>query len=61
MSRDVLNPGLAAGAESGGRIWVREDFLRAITGNSATQETMQAIADQRLAHAGSIEPVDGNY
>jgi Cyclic nucleotide-binding domain/Major Facilitator Superfamily len=46
-----------------GTLWRlrREDFLRAITGNSATQETMQAIADQRLAHAGSIGPVDGNY
>jgi Cyclic nucleotide-binding domain/Major Facilitator Superfamily len=46
-----------------GTLWRlrREDFLRAVTGNSITQETIQAIADQRLAHAGSIGPVDGNY
>jgi hypothetical protein len=46
-----------------GTLWRlrREDFLRAVTGNSTTQETIQAIADQRLAHAGSIGPVDGNY
>lgn len=38
----------------------REDFLSAITGNSATEEVMKAIADQRLAHAGRIGlPHDG--
>jgi len=46
-----------------GTLWRlrREDFLRAITGNSTTQETIKAIADQRLADAGSIGPVDGAY
>ena len=46
-----------------GTLWRlrRDDFLSAITGNSTTQETIQAIADQRLAHAGSLGPVDGNY
>jgi CRP-like cAMP-binding protein len=46
-----------------GTLWRprRKDFLRAITGNSTTQETIKAIADQRLADAGSIGPVDGGY
>jgi predicted MFS family arabinose efflux permease len=46
-----------------GTLWRlrRDDFLSAITGNSTTRETIQAIADQRLAHAGSLGPVDGNY
>lgn len=46
-----------------GTLWRlrREDFLRAITGNSATQATIRAIADHRLADAGSIGPVDGGY
>jgi hypothetical protein len=39
-----------------GTLWRlrREDFLSAITGNSTTKESIKAIADQRLAHAGSI-------
>lgn len=43
-----------------GTLWRlrREDFLRAITGNSTTQTAMRAIADQRLVHAGNIEPSD---
>ncbi|WAC93131.1 cyclic nucleotide-binding domain-containing protein [Mycobacterium sp. Aquia_213] len=38
-----------------GTLWRlrREDFLRAITGNSTTQDAIKAIADQRLEHAGS--------
>jgi CRP-like cAMP-binding protein len=45
-----------------GTLWRlrREDFLRAITGNSATQDAIQAIADQRLEHAGSIGHNPGN-
>jgi hypothetical protein len=41
-----------------GSLWRlrREDFLRAVTGNSTTEAAMTAIADQRLAHAGEIEP-----
>lgn len=45
-----------------GTLWRlrREDFFRAITGNSATQQTIRAIADQRLAHAGTIDtPPEG--
>lgn len=40
-----------------GTLWRlhREDFLRAITGNSTTEEAMRAIAHQRLAHAGKID------
>lgn len=40
-----------------GSLWRlrREDFLRAVTGNSTTEAAMTAIADQRLAHAGDIE------
>jgi hypothetical protein len=34
----------------------RDDFLRAVTGNSTTDEAMRLIADQRLAHAGHITP-----
>jgi CRP-like cAMP-binding protein len=43
-----------------GALWRlrREDFLRAITGNSTTQAAMKAIADQRLVHAGNIETSD---
>jgi hypothetical protein len=39
-----------------GELWRlrREDFLRAITGNSTSNEAIRAIADQRLAHAGDI-------
>jgi Cyclic nucleotide-binding domain len=39
-----------------GALWRlrREDFLRAITGNSTSNEAMRAIADQRLDHAGNI-------
>lgn len=41
-----------------GALWRlrREDFLSTITGNSATKEVMKAIADQRLARAGKIDP-----
>lgn len=45
-----------------GALWRlrREDFLSAVTGNSTTQDAMQAIVDQRLEHAGSLgrKPVD---
>jgi hypothetical protein len=34
----------------------RDDLLRAVTGNSTTDEAMRLIADQRLAHAGHITP-----
>lgn len=46
-----------------GTLWRlrREDFLRAVTGNTTTQAAIKAIADQRLADAGSIGPVDGGY
>jgi predicted MFS family arabinose efflux permease len=46
-----------------GTLWRlrRDDFLSAITGNSTTRATMQAIADQRLTHAGSIRSVDTDY
>jgi predicted MFS family arabinose efflux permease len=39
-----------------GWLWClrREDFLRAVTGNSTTEEAMTAIADKRLAHAGKV-------
>jgi hypothetical protein len=33
----------------------REDFLRAMTGNTTTKEAMQAIASQRLAYAGEVD------
>jgi len=33
----------------------RDDFLRAVTGNSTSEEAMKAIADQRLAHAGAVD------
>lgn len=41
-----------------GTLWrlSREDFLSAITGNSTTQAAIRAIADQRLAHAGQVDP-----
>jgi predicted MFS family arabinose efflux permease len=41
-----------------GSLWRlrREDFLRAVTGNSTTEAAMTTIADQRLAHAGDTEP-----
>ena len=46
-----------------GALWRlrREDFLRAVTGNSTSNETIRAIADQRLADAGHIDsrPADG--
>jgi hypothetical protein len=29
--------------------------LRAMTGNSATKEAMEAIAEQRLDHAGAVD------
>jgi CRP-like cAMP-binding protein len=32
----------------------RDDFWRAVTGNSTTDQAMRAIADQRLAHAGNV-------
>ena len=40
-----------------GSLWRlrRQDFLRAVTGNTTTEEAMTAIADQRLAHAGKID------
>jgi hypothetical protein len=46
-----------------GTLWQlrRDDFLSAITGNSTSRETIQAIADQRLADAGSVGPVDSDY
>lgn len=41
----------------GGTLWYlrREDFFRAITGNSTSQVVITAIASQRLAHAGKID------
>lgn len=41
-----------------GTLWRlrREDFIRAITGNSTTEAAMRAIAHQRLADAGEIDP-----
>jgi Cyclic nucleotide-binding domain len=41
-----------------GRLWrlKRDDFLRAVTGNSTTDEAMRLIAEQRLAHAGNVTP-----
>jgi predicted MFS family arabinose efflux permease len=44
-----------------GELWHlrREDFLRAITGNTATEEAMTAIANQRLAHAGAVDLSQG--
>jgi hypothetical protein len=46
-----------------GTLWrlCRDDFLRAITGNSTTGTAITAIADQRLADAGSVGLVDGDY
>ncbi len=40
-----------------GTLWrlSREDFLRAVTGNSTTKAAMKAIADQRLAYAGEVD------
>ena len=40
-----------------GTLWRlrRDDFLRAVTGNSTTQQSISAIADQRLADAGSVD------
>jgi len=40
-----------------GSLWHlrREDFLRAVTGNTTTEAAMTAIADQRLADAGDTE------
>jgi hypothetical protein len=40
-----------------GTLWrlSREDFLRAMTGNSTTNAAMKAIADQRLAYAGEVD------
>jgi hypothetical protein len=45
-----------------GALWRlrREDFLRAITGNSTSNEAIRAIADQRLAHAGNIGSPKGD-
>ena len=44
-----------------GALWRlrREDFLRAITGNSTSKEAISAIADQRLARAGKIGRAKG--
>jgi hypothetical protein len=41
-----------------GALWrlSREDFLRAMTGNSTSKAAMKAIADQRLDYAGGIDP-----
>ena len=43
-----------------GTLWRlhRVDFLRAMTGNAATKEAMRAIADQRLAYAGGVGPLE---
>lgn len=45
-----------------GTLWRlrRQDFLRAITGNSTTQDAIKAIVDQRLEHAGNLglKPTD---
>jgi hypothetical protein len=38
----------------------RDDFLRAITGNSTTEAAIKAIADQRLAHAGAVDLAQGD-
>ena len=40
-----------------GTLWRlnREDFLRAVTGNSTTKAAMKAIADQRLVYAGEVD------
>jgi predicted MFS family arabinose efflux permease len=45
-----------------GSLWRlrREDFLRAVTGNSTTEEAMTAIADKRLAHAGKVVLPEGD-
>jgi hypothetical protein len=49
-------------AQAGALWWLRrDDFLRAVTGNSTTEEAMTAIANQRLTHAGSIRSVDTDY
>jgi predicted MFS family arabinose efflux permease len=39
-----------------GTLWRlrRDDFLSTVTGNATTKETIRAIADQRLAHAGTL-------
>ena len=39
-----------------GSLWRlrRDDFLRAVTGNSTSEEAMTAIADKRLANAGNV-------
>ena len=44
-----------------GALWRlrREDFLRAITGNSTSKEAISAIADLRLARAGKIGRAKG--
>ncbi len=44
-----------------GALWRlrREDFLRAVTGNSTSNEAITAIADQRLARAGNIGSPEG--
>ncbi|MEM6109143.1 cyclic nucleotide-binding domain-containing protein [Mycobacterium sp. 050272] len=45
-----------------GTLWRlrRQDFLRAITGNSTTQDAIKAIVDQRLEYAGNLglKPTD---
>lgn len=38
----------------------REDFLRAVTGNTTTEAAMNAIVDERLAHAGEVDSADGH-
>lgn len=45
-----------------GALWRlrRDDFLRAITGNSTTEAAIKAIADQRLAHAGAVDLSQGD-
>ncbi len=39
-----------------GTLWRlgRQDFMAAITGNTATKDMIEAIAHQRLAHAGTL-------
>lgn len=43
--------------QEAGTLWRlnREDFLRAMTGNTTTKEAMKAIANQRLAYAGEVD------
>jgi hypothetical protein len=45
-----------------GTLWRlrRDDFLRALTGNSTTESSIAAIADHRLARAGTIDSSTGD-